>query len=325
MSRACLVILCLLFAFQGFTNPACAQALKKYKPLWNLAGKIRVAGSGALNGELEILADTFQQIYPGVEIAVERNGEERTPTALLAGAADLGSLSRALTREETAAIESRYLTSPIGVVVGLDALAIYVNRENPIACLSIPDLDRIFSANRIASGGDAVERWGQLVSDAAWLEKPISRLGRRENSGSYSFFRNSVIDGDAFRRDVKALESGEAVVRAVAGDRYAIGYSSGGSLAQGARVVSISNEGGAICKSLTAENVARGDYPLARSLYIYALKTQDPQTNLIIVEFLRYLVSREGQMKMTEIGFIPIDRDSQDVALRRLKAIATRR
>lgn len=325
MSRACLMILCLLGAFQSFTDLASAQALRKYKPVWNLAGKIRVAGSGALNGELEILADAFQQIYPGVEIAVERNGDERTPTALLAGAADLGSLSRALTREETAAIETRFLTSPIGVVVGLDALAIYVNRENPLACLSIPDLDRIFSANRIASGGGAIERWGQLASDAAWVEKPISRLGRREDSGSYSFFRNSVMDGDAFRRDVKALESGQAVVRDVAHDRYAIGYSSGSFLSEGVRAVSISSDSGATCKSLTAENVARGDYPLARSLYIYALKTQDAQTNLITVEFLRYLISREGQIKMTEIGFIPIDRDSQDVGLRRLKAISARR
>ena len=325
MSRSYLLILCLIGVFQGFTDMASAQALKKYRPVWNLAGKIRVAGSGALNGELELLADAFQQIYPGVEIAVERNGDERTPRALLAGAADLGSLSRALTREEAAAIETRYGTSPIGIVVGLDALAIYVNRENPLACLSIPDLDRIFSANRIASGGDSIERWGLVLSDAGWREKPITRLGRREDSGSYAFFRNSVMDGDAFRPDVTALESGQAVLRAVARDRYAIGYSSSGFLAEDVRAVAISNDSGATCRALTAGNVARGDYPLARSLYIYTLKSQDAQTNLISAEFLRYLVSREGQMKMTAIGFIPIDRDSQDAALRRLRTISARR
>lgn len=319
-----LIFLCLA----GCALPPCAasaQPLKKYRPVWSLAGKVRIAGSGALNGELDVLADAFQQIYPGVEIDVERNEGERTPGAFLTGAADLGSLSRTLTREESASIEGRLGAPPIGVLVGLDALAVYVNRDNPVACFSIPQLDRIFSANRIASAGDAIDRWGQILSDPGWAEKPVVRIGRRGDSGSNGFFRNSVMDGDAFQRDVKEMDSGQAVVREVARDNYAIGYASGGFAAAGVRAAALSGESGSPCAPLTDENVARGNYPLARSLYIYAVTTKDPQTNLIGAEFLRFLISREGQMKITAIGFIPIDRDSQEADLRRLKALSGRR
>lgn len=319
------LILACLVAFALVPRAASAQALKKYRPVWSLAGKVRIAGSGALNGELDVLADAFQQIYPGVEIDVERNDGERTPAAFLAGAADLGSLSRTLTREESASIESRFGASPIRVLVGLDALAIYVNRDNPLACLSMPQLDRIFSANRIAGGGDAIERWGQVLSEAGWTDKAIVRIGRRGDSGSNIFFRRSVMDGDAFRRDVRELESGQAVVENVARDKYAIGYAGSGFSTAGVRAAALSGESGAPCTPLTEETVARGNYPLSRSLYIYAVKTKDSQTNLIGAEFLRFLVSREGQMKITAIGFIPIDRDSQEADLRRLKGLSARR
>jgi len=325
MSGRFLLILSCLAGCMLLPCAASAQPLKKYRPVWSLAGKVRIAGSGALNEELDVLADAFQQIYPGVEIDVVRNEGERTPAAFLTGAADLGSLSRALTREESASIEGRVGAPPIGVLVGLDALAVYVNKDNPVGCFSMSQLDRIFSANRIASGGDAIDRWGQILSDPGWAEKPVVRIGRRGESGSNGFFRNVVMDGDAFRRDVREMDGGHRVVRDIARDKYAIGFASSGFSAEGVRAAALSGESGSACATLTVENVARGNYPLVRSLYIYAVKTKDPQTNLIGAEFLRFLVSREGQMKITAIGFIPIDRDSQEADLRRLRPLSARR
>ena len=300
-------------------------ALRKYRPVWSLAGKLTVTGSGTLDEELPGFADSFQHIYRGVEVAVETTASAATPSALLKGAAQIGAMSRLMTREESAAIEKKYGAPPGAFLIGLDALAIFTKPENPLRCLSLAQLDRIFSANRLTGAGKAIATWGDLGLDGDWRDRRIMAYGRRAGSGVTEFFRNSVLGGDVLHSTVKAVDSGRATVMVVGKDKFSLGYSSIGFLNAHVRAVPVTTSSDEGCVDPSAENVARGRYPLTRSLYLYMVRTSDEHLNAVGAEFIRYILSRDGQLRLLETGLIPIGRDVQDINLRKLKAFRSAR
>ncbi len=304
---------------------AAAEApLRKYRPVWSLAGKVTVLGSGTLEQEVTRLADNFQQIYRGVEVVVEKSATVAAPLALASGKAQIGVMSRLMTRAEIALIEEKSGAPPVAFPVALDALAILVHSENMIGCLSLPQLDAIYSANRLTADGKIVATWGDLGLSGDWRGKPPVAFGRRAGSNTSDFFRNAVLGGDVLRPGVSLLDNGRAMASAVAADKFAIGYSSIGFLNGGVRAVPMATSGEG-CVEPTAENVARGQYPLTRSLYLYLAHTPDAHLNAIGVEFVRYVVSREGQLELLEAGLVPIGRDVQDINYQKLKAFRSRR
>ena len=301
------------------------QALRKYRPLWSLAGKLTVAASGTLDEELSGFADSFQHIYRGVEVAVVKTGSAAAPSALLNGTAQIGALPRLMTREESVAIEKKYGAPPVAFLVGLDALAIFVHPQNAIRCLSLSQLDRIFSANRLTGEGRAIATWGELGLNADWRDRAIVAYGRHAGSTTAEFFRNAVLGGDVLRPMVKSADSGRAVVTEVAKDKFALGYSSIGFLNENVRAVPVTATSDEECVAPDAENVARGRYPLTRSLYLYLLRTPDEHLNAVGAEFIRYILSRDGQLTLLETGFTPIGLDVQDMNMRKLKSFRSGR
>jgi phosphate transport system substrate-binding protein len=318
-----LPVACLtLGAFQA--SAAAEAPLRKYRPVWSLSGKVTALGSGTFEQELIRLADTFQRIYRGVEVAVEKSATVEAPPALASGKAQIGVMSRSMTRAESARVEEKSGAPPEAFPVALDALAILVHPENPIRCLSLPQIDAIFSANRLTADGKVVATWGDLGLSGDWREKSPVAFGRRAGSTTTEFFRNAVLGGDVLRPGVTLLDDGLAVAAAVAANKFAIGYSSIGFLNSGVRAVPIATPGEG-CVEPTAENVARGRYPLTRSFYLYLARSPDAQLNAIAVEFVRYVLSREGQLELLESGLVPVGRDVQDINDRKLKAFRGRR
>jgi len=313
-------------ALDALVSPAIAEpALRQYRPVWSLAGKVTAAGSGTLEEELTALADSFQHIYRGVEVAIEKTGTTSAPSALASGKAQIGVMSRLMTRAESAMIEEKYGAPPAAFLVAIDALALFVHPENNLRCLSLSQLDAIFSANSMTAVGKAVATWSDLGLDGQWRGKSIVAVGRRAGSNTSEFFRNAALGGDGLRPGVRLLDSGSAVASTVAADKFAIGYSSIGFLNESVRAVPIATTGEEGCVEPTAENVARGRYPLIRSLYVYLARTPDEHLQAIGVEFVRYILSRDGQLKLLEAGLVPIGRDIQDVNASRLKAFRGRR
>jgi len=214
-------------ALSSLLTPSMAEpALRKYRPVWSLAGKATAVGSGTLEEELAGLADSFQHIYRGVEIAIEKTGATSAPAALADGKAQIGVMSRLMTRAERATIEEKFGAPAAAFPVAIDALAIFVHPENRIRCLSLPQLDAIFSANRLTADGKSVATWGDLGLDGEWRSKSLVVVGRRAGSNTTEFFRNAALGGDRLRSSVKLLDNGRAVAAAVAADKFAIGYSS---------------------------------------------------------------------------------------------------
>jgi len=214
--------------------------LPAYQIATGISGQIKSVGSDTLNNEMTSWAKGFMSRYPDVKIEIEGKGSATAPPALLAGASQFGPMSRPMTAEEIDAFEKKYGYKPSGFRVAVDALAIYVNKDNPIQCLTLPQVDQIFPSTRKGSGGRSIRTWGDAGLTGEWADKPISLYGRNSISGTYEFFRDIVLYGGDYKDEVKQQVGPEAVVQAVAADRFAIGYSGLGYKTSGVRTVPLS-------------------------------------------------------------------------------------
>src|SRR3954465_764396 len=168
----------LLWAGRGMYAQAIRidDKLPDYKPVSGISGKLSSIGSDTLNNLMTYWAEDFKKIYPNVTIEIEGKGSSTAPPALIAGTSQLGPMSRKMKAEEIDAFEKKYGYKPRSVGVAIDALAVYVNKDNPIKSLTLQQVDSIFSSTR-KRGGQAITTWGQLGLTGEWATKPISLYG----------------------------------------------------------------------------------------------------------------------------------------------------
>jgi phosphate transport system substrate-binding protein len=297
--------------------------LSPYKTVAGLSGRLKSVGSDTLLHEMELWAEGFEAIYPNVAIEIEGRGSNTAPPALLSGEAQLGPMSRQMTPDEMAAFEAKYGYRPTAVLVAIDALAIYVNKENPVQCLTLEQLDRIFAADPKTGGGKSARTWGDVGATGEWASVPISMHGRNALSGTNKFFRQNVLGGGDFKQDVRQQVGSEAVVRAVGGERGAIGYSGIGYRTEGVRAVPVAAGFGKKCFDASFENTYARKYPLARGLYVYLLKNPKAPLDMLSGEFLKYILSRDGQAQAKKGGYYPITRNIRQHELTRLGLLAS--
>ena len=164
-----------------------------YQPVTGLSGQLRSVGSETLANEMEGWAKGFMALYPEVKIEVEAKGSANAPATLLRGTSQLAPMSRFMTSDEAAAFETKYGYKATGVRVAVDALAVYVNKDNPIRCLTLQQVDRIFSSTRKGSGGNTIKTWGNAGLTGDWAARPIALFGRNTVSGTYEFFRQAAL------------------------------------------------------------------------------------------------------------------------------------
>lgn len=168
-----------------------------------VSGQIKSVGSDTLNIEMTLWANGFQDLYPGVKIEVEGKGSATAPPALLQGASQFAPMSRPMTAEEIDAFEKKYGYKASGFRVAVDALAVYVHKDNPIRCLTLQQLNRIFSSTYKVAGGGNIKTWGDVGSTGEWAEMPISLYGRNSISGTYEFFREMALNNGDYKAEVK--------------------------------------------------------------------------------------------------------------------------
>ncbi len=249
--------------------------LPAYQAVSGISGQIKSVGSDTLNNEMELWAKGFEALYPNVTIEIEGKGSATAPPALLEGASQFGPMSRPMNADEVSAFEKKYGYKPGHFRVAADALAVYVNKDNPILCLTMQQLDQIFSSTRKGSGGRSIKTWGDIGMTGEWATKPISIYGRNSISGTYEFFKQTALYGGDYNEDVTQEPGSAAVVQSVANDKFAIGYSGLGYKTDGVRTVPLAGFYGRPCYDTTAEATYSGKYPIARYLYIYLNKKPD--------------------------------------------------
>ena len=286
--------------------------LPAYQAVSGITGQVKSAGSDTLNNEMELWAKGFEALYPDVKIEIEGKGSATAPPALLEGEAQFGPMSRPMTKGEVDAFEKKYGYKLAQFRVSADALAIYVNKDNPILCLTMQQVDQIFSATRQGSGSRSIDTWGEAGLTGEWATKPIAIYGRNSLSGTYEFFRSTVLYNGEYKESVKQQPGSAEVVRNVADDKYAIGYSGLGYKTEGVRTVPLAAFYGAQCYATTAEATYSRKYPVARYLYIYLNKAPEEPLDPLRAEFIKYTLSKDGQTLTEEGGYFPITNEIRE-------------
>ena len=294
-------------------------ALPEYDAVSGISGNLNSVGSDTLNNLMLLWGEDFRSIYPNVNVQVQGAGSSTAPAALIDGTAQLGPMSRAMTSTEIDRFESRYGYKPTQIRVAIDALAVFVHRENPIDGLSLPKLDAIYS-NTYRLGHEPIANWGGAGLEGDWAQRPISLYGRNSVSGTYGFFKNVALGGGDFHGARYQEQPGSStVVQSVGADRYGIGYSGIGYATSGVRAIPIAQDEGEALVDPTPENCISGDYPLARFLYVYVNKNPRQPLDPLTYEFLRFINSRQGQEIVVRDGYFPLPAEAAETALSQIQ------
>jgi phosphate transport system substrate-binding protein len=219
-------------------------------------------------------------------------------------------MSRQMKAKETDAFEKKYGYKPSVVRVAVDALAVFVNKDNPIKCLTLKQLDGIFSSTHKGGGRD-VKTWGDLGLKGEWADKAISLYGRNSASGTYGYFKKIALFNGDYQDSVKEQPGSSAVVQGVATDKYAIGYSGVGYKTADVRMVPLAVKEGK-CYEANAKNAYSADYPLARFLYIYFNKKPNQSLDPLMAQMIKYVYSKPGQQIVIKDGFFPVSKALAD-------------
>ncbi|MGH7209550.1 MAG: PstS family phosphate ABC transporter substrate-binding protein, partial [Nitrospiraceae bacterium] len=300
--------------------------IASYRPAADVSGNIVIAGSDTMQPLMARLATEFRQWYPDTKIAVQGGGTESALMQFLSdqatirrgdafykghqvsGSVSLLASSRELSHQESDEFQSRYGYQPTKVPIAMDAVAIYVNRANPIPGLTLPQVDAIFGTTRKRGLQEDIRTWGQVGLRDDWESQPVHLYGRDKKSGTRSFFKHEALLDGEFRAEVTEEVGSASEILALSRDVLGIGYAGIGFQASTVRVVPLAEKAEMPYVHPTAESAANGTYPLGRPLYLYVKK--DPKADLapVILEFLKFINSHEGQQAAVKAGLYPLSR-----------------
>ncbi len=280
------------------------SAIPVYVKTSGVSGNLNSVGSDTLNNLMTLWAEGFQKAYPNVRIQIEGKGSSTAPPALISGTSQIGPMSRAMKSSELDEFEKAFGYKPTPIRVAVDALAVYVNKDNPIEKLTIKDVDAIFSKSRTCGGSSDIVDWSG-AGLSAWEGKPISLYGRNSASGTYGYFKSNALCKGDYKDTVKEQPGSASVVQGVTEDLYGIGYSGIGYKTSGVKAIALSEDGDNFYGT-DPESVYAGKYPLARFLYLYINKAPNRDTDPLVREFLKFVLSQGGQEVVVKDGYLPI-------------------
>jgi phosphate transport system substrate-binding protein len=286
--------------------------LGKYEAVAGISGNISSVGSDTLNNLMTLWAEGFRKHYPNVNFAVEGKGSSTAPPALIDGTSDLGPMSRAMKDEEIDKFEKKFGYKPSYAAVAIDALAVFVHKDNPIEGLSLQQVDAIFSQTRKGGNTEDITKWGQVDLKGDWSNANIVLYGRNSASGTYGYFKSKALFKGDYKASVKEQPGSAAVVQSVSVDRNAIGYSGIGYKTAGVKAVPLSKNTGDDAYEATAENCYSNKYPLSRYLYIYFNRAPGKETTPVVREFFKFIHSVEGQEIVLKDGYVPMSKKLAD-------------
>jgi phosphate transport system substrate-binding protein len=259
-----------------------------------------------MNNMMTLWAESFRKWYPNVKVQVEGKGSSTAPAALIAGTSQFGPMSRAMRATEIDQFEAKYGYKPTELRTSYDALAVYVNKDNPIEKLTLAQVEAVFSKSRKRGHKEDVKTWGQLGLTGDWANRPISLYGRNSASGTYGFFKEHTLKNGDYKNTVKEQPGSASVVQGVTEDRFGIGYSGIGYKTSGVKAVPLAETDKGPFSDGTYADVQSGKYPLWRFLYIYVNKAPGKPLDPLVAEFVTLMYSKEGQEVVVKDGYMPL-------------------
>ncbi|WP_283788740.1 PstS family phosphate ABC transporter substrate-binding protein [Bermanella sp. WJH001] len=276
-----------------------------YAKASGVSGNVSSVGSDTLANMMTLWAEEFKRQYPNVNIQIQAAGSSTAPPALTEGTSNLGPMSRKMKDKEIESFENKFGYKPTAVPVAIDALAVFVNKDNPLKGLDMKEVDAIFSRTRKCGVAKSIDTWGDAGLTGAWSGKKVELYGRNSVSGTYGYFKKTALCKGDFKNTVKEQPGSASVVQAVSSSLNGVGYSGMGYQTSSVRAVPLSKKGGNYV-SATPENAVNGSYPLSRFLYVYVNKKPNKELAPIEREFLRMILSQQGQGIVAKDGYIPL-------------------
>lgn len=281
-------------------------SIPEYKKVSGISGNLSSVGSDTLANLMTLWAEEFKRTYPNVNIQIQAAGSSTAPPALTESTSNLGPMSRAMKSKEVAMFEEKHGYKPTRIGVAIDALAVYVNKDNPIKGLTIPQVDAIFSSTRKCGAKEDATTWGQVGVSGDLASKSIQLYGRNSVSGTYGYFKKKALCKGDYKSSVNEQPGSASVVQSVTASLNGIGYSGIGYKTAGVKALPLTKKEGTPFIAPTPDNALNGTYPLARVLNVYVNKAPNKSLEPVVLEFMKLVLSKQGQEAVVKDGYIPL-------------------
>ncbi|MBT8765969.1 phosphate ABC transporter substrate-binding protein PstS family protein [Pseudomonas boanensis] len=281
-------------------------AIPAYQKTTGVSGNLSSVGSDTLANLMTLWAEAYKREYPNVNIQIQAAGSSTAPPALTEGTANLGPMSRKMKDVELQAFEEKYGYKPTAIPVAVDALAIFVHKDNPIKGLTMQQVDAIFSANRLCGGKSDAKTWGDIGVTGDLASKPIQLFGRNSVSGTYGYFKEEALCKGDFKANVNEQPGSASVVQSISQSLNGIGYSGIGYKTSSVKTVALAKKEGGPFVEDNEQNALNGSYPLSRFLYVYVNKAPNKPLAPLEAEFVKLVLSKQGQEVVVKDGYIPV-------------------
>ncbi|MXW54215.1 MAG: phosphate ABC transporter substrate-binding protein PstS family protein [Gammaproteobacteria bacterium] len=300
------LVMVVSIAYNAETTAEVADELPTYERVSGVSGNLSSVGSDTLANLMTLWTEKFGELYPNINIQVQAAGSSTAPTALTEGVANFGPMSRRMKDKEIEAFEARFGYKPTPIRVAIDALAVYVHKDNPLESLTVGQVDAIFSSTRRCGHPVDIKTWGDLGLEGTWQRRPIQLYGRNSVSGTYGYFKQAGLCSGDFKNTVNEQPGSASVVQAITASLNGIGYSGVGYVTSGVRAVPIAEVEGDEPVSVEFETASDGTYPFTRYLYVYVNKKPDSPLPPLEREFLKLVLSGPGQEIVEKDGYVPL-------------------
>jgi len=296
--------------------------LARYSPQTQATGSLKIQGSETMYPLLSRLSLEFQRRQPNVRVEVRGGGSTKAIEEFLQPPLSktgkvmlleerskhfgLTATSRELFDSEIKEFVSQHGYEPLAVPVAVDAVAVYVHKDNPLTGLTLEQVDAMFSTTRLRGFKTAITRWGQLGLTDGWKDSAIQLYGRDRKSGTRAFFQEHCLAGGEFVPTLHENPGAASVILSLGRDQLGVGYSGLGLESSMVRTVPLAETADMPFVTPTSATVADQTYPLRRVLYLYVDKSPKSSLPPAAQEFLTFLMSQDGQQAVIKAGFFPL-------------------
>ncbi|WP_207060703.1 PstS family phosphate ABC transporter substrate-binding protein [Motiliproteus sp. SC1-56] len=291
-----------------------APNLPTYTKASGVSGNLSSVGSDTLANLMTLWAEEFKRNYPNVNVQIQAAGSSTAPPALTEGTSNMGPMSRKMKDKELEAFEKRFGYKPTAIPVAIDALAVFVHKDNPIKGMSLAEVDAVFSSTRKCGYERDATKWGDLGIQGSLGNQDIQLYGRNSVSGTYGYFKSKALCKGDFKNSVNEQPGSASVVQSVSTSINGIGYSGIGYKTSSVRALPLAKKGDDYIEA-SPEMAATGKYPLSRFLYVYVNKAPNKPLAPLEREFIKMVMSKTGQEVVVKDGYIPLPKSVVDKTL----------
>tara|TARA_B100000949_G_scaffold215153_1_gene211180 strand:+ start:34 stop:903 length:870 start_codon:yes stop_codon:yes gene_type:complete len=257
---------------------------------------IQNKGSDTLVNVAQAWAEAYAQINPNVAVAVTGGGSGTGIAALIGGSVDIANSSRSMEEEEFEMANGRGVV-PNELIVGYDALAVYIHPDNPIDGFTLGQLADIYGEN------GTTESWSQLgITVPGCSSDEIVRVSRQNSSGTYVYFQEAILGESDLKLGSRDMAGSSEVVNLVEMTACAIGYSGLAYATEEVKVPCLMTEDGGNCIAPSTASAVDGTYPIARPLFMYT----NGQPEGVTKDYIDWILSDEGQCIILNKGYAPV-------------------